>query len=248
MAAFRHAVEGWAADMVELDVHASGDGHCVVIHDDTVDRTTDGSGHVAFMPLKDLGRLDAGYRFSRDGGRTYPFRGKGITIPTIDEVLGSFPDLRFTVEVKAAAAQAPLLQAIQRAGAEQRVIIAGMEHCQRTLFHRYDGPVSASARQCRLYYSLSRLGMARLYTPATDVVQLPYSWRGVQVVTPRLIASLHSKGLPVHVWTVNDVDVMERLIDWCVNGIVTDRCDLLAQVLTRRLGRPEAPMASRNPG
>src|SRR5262245_46925820 len=96
MAAFTRAVELWQPDMFELDVHASADGACVVIHDPTIDRTTNGAGPVASRSLAELQSYDAGYRFTADGGRTFPFRNQGVRIPTLDEVLSAFPDLRIT--------------------------------------------------------------------------------------------------------------------------------------------------------
>src|SRR5687768_5589517 len=112
MAAFRNAVR-LGSDMVELDVHATADGRCVVIHDPTVDRTTDGTGRVDQMTLAQLQRLDAGYRFTPDVV-TLPFRGQGVRVPTFEEVLTSFPDLRITVELKTAAAQKELFDLIDR--------------------------------------------------------------------------------------------------------------------------------------
>lgn len=239
--AFRQAVDEWAADMIELDVHATADGHCVVIHDPTVDRTTDGTGAVAEMTLEELHRLDAGFRFTPDGGRSHPFRGQGIRIPTIEEVLAALPDTRLTIEVKTGAAQAPLFDAIFRAGAEHRVIVAGEHDASRTLFDRFPGPISASASQVRTFYVLHRLGLAPLWAPPVVAVQIPEIWEGRQVLSPRLIRDLHDHGIAVHIWTVNEVEDMERLLDWGVDGIVTDRPDLLAELLTERVGRPPAP-------
>jgi glycerophosphoryl diester phosphodiesterase len=240
--AFRRAVEDWAADAIELDVHASADGHCVVIHDPTVDRTTDGTGRVAEMTLEALRRLDAGYRFTPDGGRTFPFRGQGLRIPTIDEVLAEVPpEVTLIVEVKAGAAQAPLFEAIRRAGAEQRVIAAGMRDADRDLFDRYGGPISASVEQLRRFVILHRLRLWRLWRPPVDVIQMPEHWNGRRVLTPGLIEALHSWGLPVQVWTVDEVSDMERLLEWGVDGIMTDRPDRLAAVLAERAGRSPAP-------
>lgn len=239
--AFEAAVRVWGADMVELDVHATADGHCVVIHDDTVDRTTDGRGRVAEMTLAELHALDAGYRFTPDGGRTTPFRGRGVRIPTIEEVLAALPETPLTVEVKAAAAQAPLLRAIRAAGAEERVVLAGARAADRSLFGAYPGAVSASEDQMRRLYVLHRLRLSWAWVPAVDVVQVPETWEGRRIVTPRLVWELARHGIPVHVWTVDEVADMERLLEWGVDGIVTDRPDRLAEVLVRRAGRAPAP-------
>jgi glycerophosphoryl diester phosphodiesterase len=237
LAAFRNGVDAWGADMLELDVHASRDGHCVVIHDPTVDRTTDGTGAVADLSLEELRQLDAGFRF-RDAAGGHPWRGRGVTIPTIDEVLEAFPSLRLTVEVKAGAAQAPLFAAIRRFGAHERVIVAGMYEADRTRFVEYHGPVSAAGGELKRFYARHLLRIGRWWPPRADVVQIPEHWKDRRVLTPRLVRELAAAGIPVHVWTVDEPADMHRLLDWGVEGIITDRPDLLDAVLRERVGRP----------
>ena len=99
LVAFRSAVETWWADMLEMDAHLTRDGQVVVIHDPTVDRTTDGTGRVADLTLREIQALDAGYRFL-DGAGAYPFRGKGAVVPTLEEVLVAFPNVWVNVECK----------------------------------------------------------------------------------------------------------------------------------------------------
>ena len=170
LAAFISADRDWAVDMIELDVRASADGHCVVIHDPTLERTTNGSGPVSAKTIADLRTLDAGFAFTRDGGRTWPFRGAGITIPTIEEVLEQLPAMRFVVEVKDGAAQRALFAAIERFHATDRVIAAGMYDRDRTMFGGYRGPRSASGEQLRKFYALHRLGLSRFFPIPADVV------------------------------------------------------------------------------
>jgi glycerophosphoryl diester phosphodiesterase len=239
--AFRTATEIWNADMIELDVRASLDGRCVVIHDATVDRTTDGTGEVSAMEYAHLAELDAGYRFSHDGGATYPFRGQGVRIPLIEEVFEALPEARFTIEVKHRSAQEPLFAAIQQFGAAHRVVAAGMYDADRTMFRGYAGPISASTEQLRRFYILHRLRSASLVRLQADVVQVPEEHEGRRVVTPSFIRTVHAQGLPLHVWTVNRESDMDRLLDWGVDGLLTDRPDLLGRVLHRRVARPLAP-------
>lgn len=241
LAAFTSAATTWVADLIELDVHATADGHCVAIHDPTVDRTTDGTGAVATMPLAQIAGLDAGYRFTADGGATFPFRGRGVGIPTIEQVFEALPDMRFIIEVKAGAAQQPLFDAIDRFGMWQRVIAAGMYDRDRTLFHRHRGAISASTEDVRAWLVARRLRVSALMAPRFDVVQLPEMHEGRRIVDPSLIRSLQRRGIPVHVWTVNDPRDMERLLDWGVDGLVTDRPDLLGRILHARGLRPPAP-------
>lgn len=241
MAAFQRADQLWNADMIEFDLQASADGFAMVIHDPTVDRTTNGTGLVSEQRCAELQALDAGYRFTADGGKSFPFRGTGARIPTIDEVLQSFPTMRFTVELKTAAAQRPLAQAIERAKATDRVIVAGERRAFRSEFRAYSGCISACREDALPFYLLHRLRLSFLRRVPADVVQMPEFVRGQRAVTPRLIRELHAQGIQVHVWTVNRVEDMERLLDAGVDGIVTDRPDLLARVLHERNGRPLPP-------
>jgi glycerophosphoryl diester phosphodiesterase len=240
LAACLSAADTWNADMIELDVHASADGHCVVIHDATVDRTTDGTGAVATMRLGELRELDAGYRFTPDG-TTFPFRGTGVGIATMDEVLEALPGMRFTVEVKTGGAQAPLFEAIERHGARERIIAAGMYDADRTQFSNYRGAVSVSTEELRRFYARYRLGVGRFFPPRADVVQVPEAWEGQRIVSRRFVRVLHGAGIPVHVWTVDNAGDMHRLLDWGVAGILTDRPDVLGRVLHERTGRPLMP-------
>lgn len=239
--ALRSGVERWGADMVELDVHATADGHCIVIHDATVDRTTSGTGAVAAMTLGEIRQLDAGFRFTPDAGATFPYRERGVHVPTIEEVLEALPDTPITVEVKTAAAQTPLFAAIRRFNARDRVVAGGMYSRDRTQFAEYRGAVSASLEQLQRFYMWHRVGLGRRFPPLTDVVQVPERWRGRTVVTGRLVADLMAHDIPVHVWTVNDEAAMHRLLDRGVEGLITDRPDVLGTVLHQRTARPLAP-------
>lgn len=240
MASFRDAVERWEVDMIELDVRASADDHCVVIHDATVDRTTDGTGPVAERTLAELRELDAGYRFQDENGE-YPFRGQGLRIPTIEEVLEGLPDTPLTAEVKIGTAQAPLFDALRRFDAAERVVVAGMDHRDRSMFGDYTGARSGSTRDVRLFYTLHRLFAGRAWRGSCEVFQVPERHGRMRLLTPRFIRDAARHGVPVHVWTVNDPATMERLLDWGVDALITDRPDLAARVLAERTGRPLPP-------
>ncbi|HSJ15807.1 MAG TPA: glycerophosphodiester phosphodiesterase [Longimicrobiales bacterium] len=241
LAAFRSAEHDWAADMIELDVRASLDGECIVIHDATLDRTTSGSGAVTDLPLDQIQGFDAGYRFTPDGGASFPLRGRGVRVPTFDEVLAALPRMRFTVELKSGDAQPGLAAAIERHGAHERVIIAGMHDADRIRFHDYAGTLSASGRQLSRFYLAHRCYAAALAPLRAQVVQMCETWRGRRLLTPRLVRDLARRGVPVHVWTVNDEADMHRLLDWGVDGLLTDYPDRLARVLHERVGRPLPP-------
>jgi glycerophosphoryl diester phosphodiesterase len=241
LAAFMAAAERWRADMIELDVRATKDGRCVVIHDATVDRTTEGTGLVSAMTLAELQALDAGYRFTTDGGRTFPLRGQGVRVPTIEEVLAALPTMRLTVEVKSADAQAPLFAAVHGFAAVDRVIAAGERNAFRTIFGTYPGPKSASLEEAMPFLVMHKLHVARLGRVPANVVQTCEVYHGRRILSPRLVRDFHRAGVLVHVWTVNETADMERLLDWGVDGLVTDRPDRLAVILHRRYGRALPP-------
>ena len=172
LSAFQQAVELWRADVLEMDVRLSADGVVVVIHDATVDRTTDGTGRVAELPWAALRELDAGYRFrSPDGGAS--FRGAGVSLPRFDEVLESFPGVRLNVECKTLAAAAPLARLIERHGASHRVLIAAERDRNRAGALGYRGPWGASRGHVT---SVVVLGTLRV--PRADILQVPERWHG----------------------------------------------------------------------
>jgi glycerophosphoryl diester phosphodiesterase len=242
MVAFRMAIERWWADMLEMDVRLTRDGHVVVIHDPTVDRTTDGTGPVADLTLAEIRRLDAGYRFVDLSG-VHAFRGQGVVVPTMEEVLTELPGARITVECKEPAVAGPLAALVTRYRAEHRIVIAAESEEAREGAVGYRGPWGVSLRQGLLFWALHRLPAGGPYTPGADIFQVPEEWRGLRVLTPRFLREAHRRNIPVQVWTVNDRADMERLLDWGVDGIQTDRPDLLSGLLTERVGRPVPPGA-----
>ena len=238
--AFRRALQWWRADLLEIDVQPTRDGDAVVIHDPTVDRTTDGSGAVAGMTVRELGELDAGYRYSPDGS-SYPLRGAGVRISTLREVLEAFPGARVNVEIKDARAQEPVWETVRALGAEQRVLIAAGDRKNRARFASYAGPTSAASQEMYAFFALHKLGLGRFYRPAVDAWQMPDRHGDRQVLGPRWVKEAHAKNVAVHVWTIDEVADMRRLLAWGVDGIISDRPDRLARVLHEVAGRPLPP-------
>ncbi|MXW17557.1 MAG: glycerophosphodiester phosphodiesterase [Gemmatimonadetes bacterium] len=248
MTAFRRAVGDWDADMLEMDVRLTADGRVVVLHDATVDRTTDGSGPVRDMPWDAVRQLDAGYRF-RDPAGEFPYRSRGVRIPLFDEVLDEMPKMRIMVEPKVAEAAGPLVEVIRVRGAEHRVLIGAEFERTRDGARGYGGPMGASRNQVLTFWLLHRVpGIGRWYVPAIDAFQVPERSGRYRVVTPAFVRAAHRANIPVHVWTVDDPADMRRLLEWGVDGIQTDRPDLLADLLTEVSGRPPAPARVREGG
>jgi glycerophosphoryl diester phosphodiesterase len=233
--AFRLAVEAGAGGL-ELDVRMTRDGEVVVIHDATVDRVTDGSGAVAGMTLDEVRRFDAGYSFSPDGGRTFPYRGRGVRIPTLAEVYEEFPDAYVNADIKEAQPEAEeaVLSVIKDAAAEGRTLVASTDHAVLRRFRKVSGgriSTGASRREIAAFYVLSSLHLEALVSPAYEALQVPVEHRGIKLVTPRFLGAAHSRGVRVDVWTINDAAEMRRLLDLGVDVIMTDRPEVLESLL-----------------
>ena len=243
MEAFRLAVDTWEVDILETDARLTSDGEVVLIHDATVGRTCDGEGPVAEMTWKRLSALDAGYHF-RDMNGEAVFRGSGVSIPRFEEVLDAFPDTRLNVETKCGKVAKPLADIVRRHRAHDRVLIAAEEETHRGAVRGYTGPWGASRRDIALFWSVAHLRLTRWFRPRFDVLQVPEVWHGIRVVTPRFVSEAHRLNLAVQVWVVDSEQDMIRLLEWGVDGIQTDRPDVLSRVLTREAGRlppPDSP-------
>lgn len=227
-AAFRAAVEAGAGGL-ELDVHLTRDGHPVVLHDATVDRTTDGFGSVSGMTLAEVRRLDA-------GGAGRP----GERIPTLREVLAEFPGVTVNVDIKdhgLPGAERVVLDVLRGAGATGRALVASADHAVLRRFRKAAGKAcdtGASRLEIGVFWGLSLLRLEGLVRPAYAALQVPPDYRGLRVVTPRLVRAAHSRGVRVDVWTVNEPDRMRALLDLGVDSIMTDRPETLAKVLEDR--------------
>jgi glycerophosphoryl diester phosphodiesterase len=217
----------------ETDLHLTADGVLVCFHDPTVDRTTNASGRVEDHTLAQLQALDAGYRHS--GSKGFPFRNSGVTVPTLEWLLTAFPDTSVVVDLKCDGLAAPLAALIDDLGAHDRMIVGSFDDARLSEFVEVVDnrvPVSSGQALSRLWVLASRVG--RGAGGDISALQLPTHMRGVRVVDHKLVAAAHGAGLQVHVWTVNEPREMTRLLDLGVDGIVTDRPDLLKEVLMER--------------
>lgn len=225
-------------DVLELDVHATRDGALVVMHDAAVDRTTDGRGRVGEMPLEAVKKLDAGYLFSPDGGRTFPFRGKGVTVPTLAEIFAALPAMTFNIEPKQAEPSIikPLCALIRERKMTDKTIVGSFRQAAIDEFRRECPEVatSASPSEVSQFLLMSKTGIGASYSPPMQALQIPESVGGVQVVSKKFVETAHRLNLKVHVWTVNETVDMRRLLDAGVDGIMTDYPDRLLTLLNRR--------------
>ena len=236
-----------AADLgivyVELDVHLTSDGHVVVFHDDTLERTTNGHGQVKGHTLAELQQLDAGYKFSPDKGKTFPFRGQGVTISPLIDVLRSFPQIRFTVEIKQQEPQIEeqVIAVVQDCVVADTVVLAS-EHDAVVARARSLAPtIATNCAAGEVFEFMQKVFTKQLdgYRPPGQAFQIPTEYEGVALVTIETVAAIHDSGAEVHVWTINDPHEMDRLFDLGVDGIMSDFPGRLLDVAQKRGIRTE---------
>ena len=256
-----HTAVEKGADALELDVHATADGHVVVLHDPTVDRTTNGRGRVDSLPLDDLQRLDAAHWFVPDQGpvpghpdATYPLRGiatgatappagfsaEDFRVPTLAEVFAAFPSTLINLDIKQTTpdtrpyehAVADLIDEFDRADI---TMVASFSDSALSVFRSHAPHCFTSAGPAEVLAVWSAAhGDAERPEPACHALQVPVTYADLDVVTEPFVATAHELGLAVHVWTIDEAPAMHALLDLGVDGIVTNRPLLLEAVLGER--------------
>ena len=223
LAAFAAALE-LGASHLETDVHASKDGVAVVSHDPDLARLVSQSGTVSGLNFSALRTLDLG------GGSSFC---------SLAEALSTFPTARFNIDIKSADAVAPTIEAVIAADAVDRVLVTSFSGARRSRAVRGLPGVATSASAARFVIALlaNRIGaraVVRAALSRVDAVQVPERALGLEVVTPGFVRTLHELGVELHVWTVNDAETMNRLLDAGVDGLITDRTDIAIDVLASR--------------
>jgi glycerophosphoryl diester phosphodiesterase len=226
MAAFQNAVD-LGFRFVETDVHGTADGVAVALHDGSLDRTTDAKGEVAQLNWATVKRAKIG----------------GVEpVPLLEEVLGTWPQLRVNIDVKAESGIGPVVEAIERTGAHDRVCLTSFSTARReAAVARLTRPVATSVGTSEAAAFWWRAGLGLNLADAlgkVDGLQIPWKVGGVRVLGDKHVVGAHAHGKAVHVWTVNEAQDMRVLIDMGVDGIVSDRADVLKDVLLE-LGRWE---------
>jgi glycerophosphoryl diester phosphodiesterase len=252
------------ADVLEIDVHATSDRELVVIHDATVDRTTNGTGAVDEMTLKEIQKLDAAHWFVPDCGtchdkpeNSYTLRGfatgdrslpkkmrkqgftpRDFTVPSLREVLKRFPKMLINIEIKATAPDtipyekelADLLAQFNRS--EDTIVVSFLDHAIESFkIHAPEVDTATATGETGLFFATTQQVLPGVPNPRYEALQVPMVFNGITVVTEDFITDAHANDLAVHVWTINDRATMEQLIEWGVDGIMTDRPTLLEKVL-----------------
>ena len=231
---FRQAV-ALGVDALEMDVHLTGDGTVVVIHDSTLDRTTDRSGRVDRLSLGEIQDADAGARFTPDRGATWPYLDYGITVPTLDDVLVSYPDTPLLIEIKTAAASRATRRVIEERGAVGRCIVASFDWRALEAFSGSGIATGSSYRDTLrlLARAIVRVPPARV---SFDAMCMPPEYRGIPLPVGGYARILSASGIPVHVWTVDEPAEARRLWRKGVCGMITNDPATLLEVRRRMDG------------
>jgi glycerophosphoryl diester phosphodiesterase len=219
MAAFEAAV-ALGYRYLETDAHVTDDGVLVAFHDDRLDRLTDRTGVIGDLPWAEV--------------RAAKVRG-GEGVPLLEDLLTAWPDVRVNIDPKHDAAVDPLVELIRRTGTLNRVCFGAFSDGRLSRIQAGLGPgacTSMGPRQVARLVAAARRLPAGSFTAAC--VQVPTHQGRIPLVTPRFVAAAHARDLPVHVWTINDAAEMQRLLDMGVDGIMTDRTDVLKKVLVER--------------
>ncbi|MFF9150389.1 glycerophosphodiester phosphodiesterase [Streptomyces sp. NPDC014861] len=219
-AAFRRAAAA-GYRYFETDVHTTADGVLVAFHDSTLDRVTDASGLIRDLPW-------AAVREARVAGKE--------PLPLFEDLLQEFPEARWNVDLKTESALAPLVDLVSRTDAWDRVLVSSFTEARIARAQRLAGPRLATS------YGVTGVAALRMRSLGVPVplragavaAQVPETQGGIRVVDRRFVRAAHARGLQVHVWTVNDAERMDSLLDLGVDGIMTDHLETLREVLTAR--------------
>jgi glycerophosphoryl diester phosphodiesterase len=234
LAAFARGLDA-GADGVECDIHLSADGVPVVIHDATLERTTDARGPVSARTAEELARVDAGYHHAPEAG--FPWRGKGVGVPTLEALLVQCPDARVIIETKIGGAllAEAVSRVVRRADAVDRVCVGSFNTGAVAALRAVDPALTTSASREEVKWTLFRswlrwpAGLAEGYRG----FQVPERVGRLRVVSPGFVRQVHREGCAVQVWVVDEPDRAERLLSWGVDGLISDRPDIIVPVRDR---------------
>jgi len=224
MVAFQGAVDlGYR--YIETDLHVSRDGKVVVFHDDSLERLTSGAGRFWDHDWETLRNLDAAYHFDPVNG--FPRRASGVGMPLLEEAVRSFPEVQFNLDLKQPGIEAVVVGEVRRLGIEDRVLIGSFHDRRVRRVRALAGDrLATAAGPGEVVRALAAARLGRAITGAFDALQVPE-----RIVTRRLVDAAHRGGKHIHAWTINDPAAMRRLLDLGVDGIVSDRPDLLNEVV-----------------
>jgi glycerophosphoryl diester phosphodiesterase len=234
IAAFDHAI-ALGVDGLECDVHLSRDGDVVVIHDASLNRTTNATGPVSALTASDLAQLDAGFHYG--SLEAYPYRARGIGVPRLRELLDRYTTVPIVIEVKGEDPNVALrtIDVVREAGAEDRVVVAGFNQGVLEAARRKAPDIVTSAAFDEVAGLIPALEKGALPMPQPfKLFQVPFRFHGIQRLYEPFVVAARAAGLPIQVWVVDDPHDMRELLKWGVTGIISDRPDVAVEIANAR--------------
>ena len=237
MISFENAVK-FGIDVIETDTHLTRDNQFVICHDAEISRISNGTGLINNYTVEELKKFDAGYKFTRDEGKTYPFRDKNITFMTVEEALKVFPDQKFNIDLKD---NNPLqvkywAELIKKYDAEKRVLTAS-QYTSNLMEVRKTFPgmaTSFSAGEVFKFYIANKFGRLKTKMFEADAFQIPIRLGPFHLIRPKFIRNAHRLGFKLHIWTINEQDIMKELFEMGIDAIFTDNPRLLKPVIKEK--------------
>lgn len=224
-------------DVIETDIHLSRDGQVVIWHDPTLDRNTDGHGRIEDHTLEELKTYDAGYNFTTDGGKSFPFRGKGVQLCTLDEALKACPAQRFNVDLKTKGEPIvdAFIEVINKNQAKKRVVGASFHLSNLKLLRKKEPRIMTSISTWEVvgYLFKQKLGILPhpLHKSRQIIFQVPPKQGLITVITPAFIRAMHERNAIIQVWTINEKTEMKRLFSMGVDSVMTDKPAVAIEVV-----------------
>lgn len=221
-------------DLSEIDIHMTRDGVLVAIHDESVERTTNAKGLVQDFTLAELKKLDAGYHWTNDEGRTFPFRNQGIKIPSLNEIFAAFPKQVISIEIKQndPPIVAALRELINHHQKTKQVLVSAFNARTMKVMRRLCPKLATAATQAEIdrFSRLSKIFLTRPFLLSATALEIPFD-----IVTAHFVKAAHRKHKRVDVWTVNEIEDMERFLALGVDGILTDFPDRLLNLIRAKI-------------
>lgn len=230
------------ADILEMDIQLTSDNKLLVFHDDTLDRMTNGTGNVQEKSLVEIKKLNVGCNtpFQGNGKDIFPFKNSELKVPLLSEVFNAFPKYRFNIDIKQHEKKVSeaLLGTIKEFKFEDKVLAASDDYQTIKYFRSLSkGTIAtgASYREVGHFVFLKSIKMLKRFPYEADAFQIPETYCGIRIITESLINEAHKKNIAVHPWTINETDDMKRLLNWGVDGIMTDFPDRLNAILSKKI-------------
>ena len=239
MEAFKNARD-LGVDIIEFDIHMSKDGYLIPIHDPTLDRTTNGTGRINDLTLEEIQAVDAGAKFQDVNGE-YSFKGKGVSLPTVGEIFEEIPNMRWNIEIKDTndpELYRPIAEKLwalmEQYDLEEKVLIASFDQdIVDIVLDVSEGKaiVAGGRQEVTKFVLLHKLFLNGFYRPTVDAIEIPTKESFINLKDKKIIRAAQKHGMDVHYWTINDRETMKELIELGADGIITDRPDIMIELL-----------------